>query len=132
MPGAEERKAAVATADGANIYEHFAGAPSFLVIKVRDHQVVAREWRENPHGGCVAENDGHARCLQVAVEVLPDVHAVICAGMGKNAYVALLSRNILPLPTQERDIKKAVKLYIKGRLKEDTDLVGQPGKGGCT
>jgi len=131
LSGPEERKVAIATKDGINIYEHFAAAPFFIVLKAKGHQVVAREQRENPYMGRRKECGEHAACLRVAREVLPDVQVVISAGMGENAYVALLSRNILPLLTQERDIIKAVKLYLKGRLKEDPSLVRQAGIDRC-
>ncbi len=125
MSGPEVRKVAIATTDGINIHEHFAAAPFFVVLKAKGNRILAREQRENPYGDRRKERGEQAACLRVAKEVLPDVQVVISAGMGRNAYVALLSRNILPLLTQEKNIIKAEKLYLKGRLKEDSSLVRQ-------
>ncbi len=109
-----------------SVAHHFGAAPAFLVLRIRKGRVVSREVRPNTHK-CVHPS-GTLGCWEVMEQVLPDVRVVISAGMGENAYVGLLRRDVLPLVTQETDLEEAIRAYLRGRLREDPDLVHPPLK----
>ncbi len=126
MSGQRERKVAITTSDGIHVHDHFARAPFFLILKMRGNKVLERELRDNPFRDCGEEARDRPLCLSLINDVLPDVDVVVSAGMGKNAYVTLLNRNILPLLTRESGLERAIMLYKKGGLKEEGSLVWQP------
>ena len=90
-----EHKVAIATQDGKEMAEHFGSAPIFLVYTLREGRVIDIETRSNSSNYASAEKD--EGCWQVIEELLPDVKVVISHGMGENAYVGLLRRDVLPL-----------------------------------
>jgi predicted Fe-Mo cluster-binding NifX family protein len=49
-------------------------------------------------------------------QAIDDCQVLIAGGMGWGAFESLKSRNIEPIVTNVKDIDKAVKLYIAGKL----------------
>ncbi len=122
-------KVAVATIDGKTLAEHFGSAPLFVVCTVENGKVVEREMRQNRlecRGGSGTRKPG---CWELMESLLPDVRVVICRGMGENAYVGLLRRDVLPVTVHEEDIERALEAYLKGNLQEDPRLVHDPRRG---
>ncbi len=113
----KESKIAIATNDGIDVAEHFGSAPLFYVATVRRGRVIAEETRPNRYH--CAESERAGLCWDLISELLPDVRAVITTGMGENAYVGLLRRDILPLVTTETNLHAALRAYLSGKLKEE-------------
>ena len=124
-----EYKVAVATEDGKRIADHFGSAPLFVVYTVRDGRIFDWEMRVNRQGCAEDVPEQGAGCWELMERLLPDVRVVICRGMGENAYVGLLRRDVLPVTTPEEEVEKAVKAYLKGRLEEDPRRVHPPRRG---
>lgn len=118
-----KHKVAIASEDGKRIAGHFRAAPLFIVYTVRNGRLYASEARVNSLALMPADDECSADCWKVMDEILKDVRVVICSGMGENAYVGLLKRDILPLLTEEVHAEKAMDAYLHGRLKEQPELV---------
>ena len=125
-----EHKVAVATLDGKKIADHFGAAPLFAVFTVRKGKVLDWEMRANREGCSRDEEDTRAGCWELMERLIPDVRVVICRGMGENAYVGLLKRDVLPVTTPEVEVERAVEAYLCGRLEEDRGRVHPPRSGG--
>jgi len=124
-----EHKVAVATVDGRVIAEHFGSAPQFVVYTVRKGRVLEKEPRVNRRECSRDTEDTQAGCWELMQELLPDVRVVICRGMGENAYVGLLRRDVLPITTEEEDAERAVKAYVRDNLNDDPNRVHRPRRG---
>jgi len=72
------------------------------------------------------DEDTQTGCWELMEELLPDVRVVICRGMGENAYVGMLRRDVLPITTEEENAGEAMADYLKDRLKDHPELVHQP------
>jgi predicted Fe-Mo cluster-binding NifX family protein len=118
-----EHRVAIATEDGKHIASHFRAAPIFVIYTVRQGKFFSAETRVNALAAIPAEIDCNADCWKVVDDVLGDVRVVICSGMGENAYVGLLRRDILPLLTDEKYTDRALDEYLRGRLREQPELV---------
>lgn len=122
----QEHKVAVATENGKVIAPHFGVAPLFVVYTVRKGKVVDEEFRVNRRDFTRSVEDTQANCWELLEELLPDVRVVICRGMGENAYVGMLRRDVLPITTDEEQAQEALMAYIKGELKDNPDRVHRP------
>jgi predicted Fe-Mo cluster-binding NifX family protein len=132
MPLQQEHKVAVATVDGDVIASHFGSSPYFLVCTIRKCKIVARELRENSKGCLRSMEDSHADCWDMIEDMLPDVRVIITSGMGENAYVGFLRRDVLPIVTMLSGVEEAVDAYLKDGLKDYPQLVHHSRRGeGC-
>lgn len=119
----KRHKLAVATEDGERVSPHFSMAREFYVYTVEEGRVVDEEVREN-FILCSRKDGGDAGgCWDIMKKILFDAKVVICAGMGENAYVGVLRRDILPLVTEEVPIGQAVLRYLRGELRENRSRV---------
>ncbi len=121
-----EHKVAIASEDGKTIACHLGAAPVFVVYRVRKGKVVAKELRENHWMHLVGQEDSLAGCWELIKELLPDVKVVISRGMGENAYVGLLRRDVLPINTDEVDAGDAIGAYLEGNLDDNPQLIHRP------
>jgi predicted Fe-Mo cluster-binding NifX family protein len=121
-----EHMVAVATLDGKAIATHFGSAPLFVIYTVTKGKVLGEEVRANRRECSKADEDTRVGCWELMEELLPDVRVVICRGMGENAYVGLLRRDVLPITTDEEDAAEAIADYLKDHLKDHPELVHQP------
>jgi predicted Fe-Mo cluster-binding NifX family protein len=125
LPESREHRVAIAvTEDERHVASHFGAAPRFLVLRVKKGRVIAREVRTNTDK-CIHAS-GTLGCWDVMERVLPDVRVVISSGMGENAYVGLLRRDVLPLVTDETAVEEAIRSYLHDRLYENPSLVHPP------
>lgn len=127
MVKGQEHKVAIATKDGERIARHFRAAPFFIVYTVRKGRLLSAETRINMHSSAPAPQEGQAECWKIMEETLGDVRVVIVSGMGENAYVGLLRRDMLPLLTEEEYADRALEEYLRGRLREHPELVHGAG-----
>jgi len=127
-------KIAAITEDGNTISQHFGRAPYYLVITVKDGQIVQRELREKlghdqfrnqqhaetpgqPHGVDAASHDRHLSMAQA----IADCTVLLCRGMGRGAYESMKAIGIQPLVTDIDDINQAVMAYLQGNIIDHTE-----------
>jgi predicted Fe-Mo cluster-binding NifX family protein len=125
-----EHKVAVATVNGKAIAPHFGSAPLFVVYTVRKGKILEKDLRVNRRECSRSMEDTQAGCWELMEEMLPDVRAVICRGMGENAYVGLLRRDVLPITTDEEDAEEAIAAYLRDSLKDNPHRVHRPKRDG--
>jgi predicted Fe-Mo cluster-binding NifX family protein len=118
-----KHKVAVATRDGKRVCPHFGIAEEFHIFTVDEGRIIGEEIRENREPCSHREGGNKGGCWDLVESLLQDVKVVISAGMGENAYVGILRRDILPLVTEEVPIDEAMKSYLKGDLRESHDRV---------
>lgn len=126
----KQHKVAIASADGRTIASHLGTAPFFVVYTVKKGRVSGEELRENPRAHSRRIEDTQSGCWELIEELLPDVKVVISRGMGENAYVGLLRRDMLPINTDEEDTENAIRAYLGDHLDDDPSLIHQPRREG--
>ena len=135
----EDIRIALATEDGATVSSHFGRAPKYLVVTVRQGQVVGREIREKPghthfaadphggpghgqqgrHGFDPAAQDRHASMAAV----ISDCQVLLVRGMGAGAYQSMTQAGIRPIVTDLEDADEAVQAVISGEIVDHTEKV---------
>ncbi|MBN2026945.1 MAG: hypothetical protein JW854_09330 [Actinobacteria bacterium] len=123
MPLQQEHKVAIATVDGEVIASHFGLSPYFLVCTINKGRITDRELRENAKGYLRSMEESHTDCWDLIEGMLPDVRVIITSGMGENAYVGFLRRDVLPIITTLSSVEEAVDAYLKDGLKDYPQLV---------
>ncbi len=130
-------KAAIITEDGKTISQHFGRAPYYVVITVEDGKVINREMRDKlghknfqneesheehnhnqPHGFDDGSRDKHVRMS----DAIMDCQVLIAGGMGYGARKHMQDRGISIIMTNSGDIDTAVEKWLKGELKDQTEL----------
>jgi predicted Fe-Mo cluster-binding NifX family protein len=130
-------KIAVVTDDEKTISTHFGQARFFVVLTVKDGEVVEQETRpkvnqsqfagEHHHHGEDGDMHGmdrqaqhrHARMM----ETISDCQALIARGMRQGAHYSLTASGINPVLTDIQDVREAVELYLAGDLIENSNLI---------
>jgi predicted Fe-Mo cluster-binding NifX family protein len=114
-------KIAFASDDSRTIAGHFGRARGFLIVELRNKDVVSREYRSNVF-------TGHARGLNgqhghnhddrhgPILDALKDCNIVVSHGMGRRIYEDLIVGGIAPFITNETEIDQALALFNEGRL----------------
>jgi predicted Fe-Mo cluster-binding NifX family protein len=118
-----EHKVAVASDDGVCIASHLGSASLFVVYAVKRGRLLGEETRENHIRHSSRLDDSQAGCWEIVEELLPDVRVVISRGMGENAYVGLLRRDVLPITTDEEEVASAIQAYLRGNLVDNPQLI---------
>jgi len=119
-------KVAIALDQEGRISGHFRVSPRFLVVTLDQGRVSGEEERENPYADEDEREGSDALCWKIMEEILPDVRMVICGGMGESAFAGMLRRDVLPLLTSQKDVKKALDGYLRGRLRHEEGLIHGP------
>jgi nitrogen fixation protein NifB len=102
-------KIAIASSDGVNIDQHFGHAEYFYIYEIDDNGGITEEERR----GFSSEIVGHDR-VQAAIELLSDVHYVLCAQIGPRAVETLASSHITGYALAG-SVQKALQNYVKRR-----------------
>jgi predicted Fe-Mo cluster-binding NifX family protein len=130
----ENMKIAFITNDGKDISQHFGRASHYLVLKVKDGQVIEREMRDklghnqyvkadedpNHTQGSGMDSASHRKHHQMA-EGIDDCDVLICGGMGRGAYQSMQAFGIRPVVTEHTDIYQALQEFLEGKLKDRTE-----------
>ncbi|MBC7327867.1 NifB/NifX family molybdenum-iron cluster-binding protein [bacterium] len=117
-------KIAIASDDEKAISTHFGRARGFVVFDIEGNEIKSREYRLNTFSGHARgleeehESDHHKAILNA----LSDCKVVISKGMGKRIYDDLKSIGIEVYITDETDVKRALELYINGKLVNKPNL----------
>jgi predicted Fe-Mo cluster-binding NifX family protein len=133
----EDMRIALATEDGTTISAHFGRAPKYLVVTVRQGQVVGREIREkpghvhfaaDPHGGSGHQHQGRHGFDPAAQDrhasmaaVISDCQVLLVRGMGAGAYQSMTQAGIRPIVTDLEDADEAVQAVISGKIVDHTE-----------
>jgi predicted Fe-Mo cluster-binding NifX family protein len=130
-------KIAVVTDDEKTISTHFGQARYYVVLTVKDGEVVEQETRPKVHQSEFAgehyhhgeDGDVHGMDRQAQhrharmMETISDCRALIARGMRQGAHYSLTARGITPVLTDIQDIREAVASYLAGDLVENSSLV---------
>lgn len=130
-------KIAVITDDGKTISQHFGRAQYYQVIEIKNGEVVNREMRDkighsqfahreqrhyDSHQGSGMDAASHTKHERMS-EMISDCDVLICGGMGRGAYQSMETFGIKPVVTQHTDIDQVIDAFLKGELKDQTDML---------
>ena len=125
--------------DGKTISAHFGRAMSYVVLEVRDGEIVSEVTRQKPghhtfqqhhddhdhaehaHGEGHGMREGAQSRHKAMIEVIQDCEVVLARGMGRGAYQHMQEAGIKPVVTDIESIHEAVRAYVEGTLIEHTD-----------
>lgn len=120
-------KVAVASDDGKVISSHFGRSRGFVIFEIEDGEIKSREYVLNTFTGHARElhhtGNHHYDSHAAIIENLRDCKAVISHGMGRRIYEDFTSAGIEVYVTDETDVDKAIELYIKGELRNVSELL---------
>lgn len=131
-------KLAIATDDQKRVTGHIGRCRGFMIYEIDGEKVINKELRENQftnhrmgggqhhnHGeGEAHRGQGHGRhSHEHLINGLKDCSYLISSGGGWRVVEDLKQHNITTLFTNEELIENAVNKFIKGELKNETDLV---------
>jgi len=119
-------KIAIATDDEKTISPHFGRACGFVILTVKDGQVIDRESRRRQNG-CDGQGHEHAHDHGVGqaghhcgelVELIADCAVVLVCRMGGGLYGRLQAAGIRPVFTELTNIDEAAHSLLAGTLPE--------------
>ena len=129
-------KIAIATNDQKRVTGHIGRCRGFAVFEINDGKILNKEARENlftnhRRGGAHhhGEGEGHGgqghgrHSHEHLINGLKDCSYLISSGGGWRVVEDLKQHNISTLFTNEEFIDNAVNKFIKGELKNESDLV---------
>ena len=129
-------KVAIATDDQKRVTGHIGRCRGFMIYEIAGEKIVNKELRENRftnhrRGGAHhnGEGEGHGgqghgrHSHEHLINGLKDCSYLISSGGGWRVVEDLKQHNISTLFTNEELIEDAVNKFIKGDLKNETDLV---------
>ena len=130
-------KIAVVTDDEKTISTHFGQARYYVVLTVKDGEVVEQETRPKVHQSEFAgehyhhgeDGDVHGMDRQAQhrharmMDAIGDCQVLMARGMGEGAHYSLTARGIKPVLTDIQDIQEAVDAYLAGTLIENMSRV---------
>ena len=100
---------AAGTTDGFSVCGHLARSAAFLIFEIEDGRIAARSTQTR-----VTDQCGNHRTF---VEMLGGCRAVICGGIGRAAYDALVCNGIQPIVAAHPiSAENAVMQYLSGTL----------------
>ncbi len=119
-------KIAVATNDQKRVAGHVGKCRSFMVYEIEGEKIISNELRENvfthhrmehQHHG---EGGGHSHAR--LIEGLKDCNYLISSGGGWRVVEDLKQNNIQIIFTDVELIDEAVRLFVKGELKDNPEM----------
>lgn len=127
-------KIAVVTDDTITISRHFGRAKHYLVVTVKDSNIVARQHVEKPvhHYSDVHLHDDHAHGEHGQDETarhaemfapLQGCDIVLTRGMGRGAYIGLKQIGVQPIITDIASIEEAIAAVINGTIVDHPEML---------
>jgi len=125
-------KIAIATNNGLNVTGHIGRCRSFMIFDIDDEKIIDKELRENvfthhrmsnQHHGHHNHGEGGGHSHAGLIEGLKDCSYLVSHGGGWRVVEDLKQYNITTLFTDVETIDEAVNKFIRGELKNETDLV---------
>lgn len=123
-------KIAIATNDQHRVTGHIGRCRAFMVYEIDGEKIIGKELRENnftnhrrggEHNHSHGEGGEHRHTH--LIEGLKDCKYLISSGGGWRVVEDLKQHNISTLFTDVETIEDAVNKFVKGALKNETDLV---------
>jgi len=117
-------KIAIVSDDGKTISSHFGRTRGFVIFEVEGKEIKSEEYRPNTFTGHTRGLEGTHEADQHGpiLKALSDCNVVISCGMGRRIYDDLKGIGIEVFITEETDVKKALELYLEGKLADNSDL----------
>ncbi len=122
-----EYKVAIPTDDGYSIAAHFGRTKGFMIFRIKEDGVISKNYVENHFTGHSQGRhleDGHSHhhnSHSGIFAALHDTQIVIAGGMGRRLYDDFEKRRIQVFITREREIEKALDLFLQSRLDNNPD-----------
>jgi predicted Fe-Mo cluster-binding NifX family protein len=127
-----KRKIAIATNDQQRVTGHIGRCKAFMIYEIDGEKIVNKELRKNNftnhrrgsehhHQGDSEDHGRHSH--EHLINGLKDCSYLISSGSGWRVVEDLKQHNIITLFTDVELIEEAVNKFIKGELKNETDLV---------
>lgn len=118
-------KIAVPTNDFVTISSHFGRTKGFMVYKIIDEKIYLDQYKINTftrHArGDHSEHGKHNHDHNGIFTAIGKCQIVIAGGMGNHLLEEFTQNNIQVYLTEEKNILKAIDLYIKGVLDHSTE-----------
>ena len=109
---------AIASDDQQTISHHFGRAKGFVVVDIRNKEIVSKTYRETTAGGgCGSGGCNH----EAMINTIKDCDFVISYGMGMGIYTGLMTRDITAIVTDEEDVEQAITEFINDNLSSNLD-----------
>jgi predicted Fe-Mo cluster-binding NifX family protein len=123
-------KIAIATNDQKRVTGHIGKCRAFMVYEIDGEKIINKEIRENSFTNHMRGGEHHQHNGDVGgnrhthlIEGLKDCKYLISSGGGWRVVEDLKQHNISTLFTDVEMIEDAINKFIKGELKNETDLV---------
>lgn len=131
-------KIAVPTNDGKSIFAHFGRTPGVLIVTVENNQIADKKfipndftghaqgmYQEHEHrhnGDSHSQTPGYGNSAHAGIlNAIGDCNVVIAGGMGRRLYDEFVANNMEVFVTDEKDIDRAVQLYLNRQLDNKED-----------
>jgi predicted Fe-Mo cluster-binding NifX family protein len=106
-------KIAIASDDQETISHHFGKTKGFVVVEIRNKEVISKTYRESTAGsGCGSGGCNH----DAMISTIKDCDFVISYGMGMGIYKGLMQRDITAIVTDEERVDQAITEFINESL----------------
>lgn len=137
----EEIKIAIASNDGDKVSGHFGPTKKYIVVTVKDGNIVNKEEREkfshhrgshedgehhHNHDHSSREGHGHRhdhKHHEKMIENIRDCDYLLVKTMGQPVYDALQNAKIKPILTNIKSIEESVNAVINGTIDNNTHLL---------
>ena len=129
-------KIAIPTADKKSIFAHFGKTPGVMIVSVENNKITNKKFIPNNFTGHAQgmyhehnhNGNGHSNSANQASSAhagifaaIGDCDVVISGGMGRRLYDEFVANNMEVFVTDEKDIDKAVTLYLNSQLDNNED-----------
>ena len=115
---------AIPTNDMKTISAHFGRSKGFMVYNIKDDKIHFNQYKINTftrHAkGDLEEHGEHNHNHDGIFKAIGNYEIVIAGGMGKHLFKEFNQKNIQVFVTEEKNIMKALDLYLKNELKSET------------
>lgn len=117
-------KIAIPSNDQITVSKHFGRTSGFMIFEIEDDRIVSREYKSNNftgHAKGLHHEKEHNHSHVGIFNALEGCETVIAGGMGRRLYVDFEQKGMRVFVTSESDIEKALELFIKNDLDNNTD-----------
>ena len=122
-------KIAIPSNDKKTISAHFGRTLGFIIIEIEEGKVSKKEYLPNNFTGHSQglhhehnhNHSGGQHSHSGIFNAIGDCDTVIAGGMGRRLYVDFEQRKMQVFVTSEKDIDKAVELFISNNLDNNSD-----------
>lgn len=117
-------KIAIPSNDQTTIARHFGRTAGFMIFDIDKDKVLYKEYKANTFTGHVKgqhHEKEHNHSHHGIFNALADCKIVIAGGMGRRLYIDFEKKGMEVFVTSENDIEKALELFIKNDLDNNSD-----------